>query len=74
MAPAVQRVDGDHADARPVGTVFTHEAVRVRPVRQVFGHEGNGDGDLLQVLNGALDLRESGRGDVNDMALVDFLP
>lgn len=57
MAPAVQRVDGDHADARPVGTVFTHEAVRVRPVREVFGHEGDGDGDLRQVLDATLDLK-----------------
>lgn len=59
MAPAVQRVDGDHADARAVGAVFTHQAVRVGPVWEVFGHEGNGDGDLRQVLGGTLDLGES---------------
>lgn len=58
MAPAVQGVDGDHADARPVGTVLTHKAVRMRPVREVFGHEGNGDRDRRQVLDATLDLKE----------------
>lgn len=62
VAPAVQRVDGDHADARAVGAVFTHQAVRVGPVGQVLGHQGNGDGDLGQVLDGTLDLGE-GRAD-----------
>lgn len=57
MPPAVQGVDGDHADARPVGTVFTHKAVRMRPVREVFGHEGDGHRDLRQVLDAALDLK-----------------
>lgn len=62
VAPAALRVDVHHADARTVGTVFTHKAVRVRPVWEVLGHEGNGDRDLRQVLDGTLDLSERGGG------------
>lgn len=58
MATVAVRVDDDQADPRAFGTVFTHEAVGVRPVRRVFGHQGHGKGDLLQMLNGALDLRD----------------
>lgn len=48
----------DHANSRAFRTVFTHKAVGVRPVREVFGHQGNCDRHLLYVLNGTLNLKE----------------
>lgn len=59
MATVAVRVDGDQADARTFRTVFTHEAVRVRPVWRVFGHQGNRNNDLLQMVDGSLDLMET---------------
>lgn len=56
MATVAVRVDGDQADPRTFGTVFTHQAVGVGPVWKVFGHQGNGNRDLLQTVDGALDL------------------
>lgn len=61
VATAAVGVDGDLADSRTIRTVFTHQAVGVRPVWRVFGHQGNSNCDLLQSLDGALDLMETKR-------------
>lgn len=33
----------------------------MRPVWEVFGHQGDGDGDPLDVVDGTLNLEEGGR-------------
>ena len=62
MLRAAVRVEGHHADPGALGTVLTHKAVRVRPVRDVFGHQGDGHRHLLHLLQGALDLRDRQAG------------
>lgn len=61
VATVAVRVDDGQADSRAFGAVFTHEAVGVRSVRRVFGHQGHGKVDLLQMVDGALDLGETRR-------------
>lgn len=68
MATVAVRVDGDQADPRTFRTVFTHEAVGVRPVWRVFGHQGNSNCDLLQTVDGALDLMETRMADPEALA------
>lgn len=52
------RVERHHADSRTIRAVFTHKAVGVRPVWEVFGHQGNSNCDPLYVINGTLNLNE----------------
>lgn len=58
MASIAVRIERDHADSRIVRTVFAHKTVGVRPVWEVFGHQGSGDFDPLYVVDGALNLKE----------------
>lgn len=53
------RVKADHTDSWASYTVFTHKAVRVRPVGIVFGDQRNGHCDLLYVVNRTLNLKET---------------
>lgn len=52
------RVERHHADSWTIRAVFTHKAVGVRPVWEVFGNQGNSDCDPLYVINGTLNLNE----------------
>lgn len=47
VTSVVARVECDKTDPCTIWTVFTHEAVGVRPVWEVFGHQGNCDVDPL---------------------------
>lgn len=72
VASVVVRINGDHADSRTVRrAVFTHKAVRMRPVWGVFCHQGNSDYDLFQVVNGSLNLTErTGQGKKEGCSMV----
>lgn len=58
MTSVAVRVERDHADTRTSRAVFTHKAVGVRSVWEVFGHQGSGDCDSLYVVNGTLNLTQ----------------
>lgn len=51
------RIKCDQADSWSIRAVFTHKTVGVRPMWRVFGHQGNGDCDLLYIVNGTLHLK-----------------
>ena len=62
MASVLVRVETDHTDPCTLSTIFTHEAVRVRAVGDVLGHQGDGDSHLLDMLDGTIDLWKVWRG------------
>lgn len=61
VSSAGVRIEWDHTDSRGLRAIFTHKAVGVRPVREVFSHQGNSDSNPLYVVNGTLDLTEGTR-------------
>lgn len=57
VTSAAVRIEWNFAYPWTIHAIFTHKAVGVGAVRDVFGHQGNGDCDLLYVVNGTLNLK-----------------